>query len=140
MLRCRSRIWRSTTRGHLHLRRQYRMRICPRRWVCNRSTVVVFRLLGFPHVADFATLAVNKGLLKLQPLARLYARLLYKCNESITSDINRASGYRHHAALSPERRDPEGESRRDLAVGERSVTHGMNRKEIMRLLSMLKSK
>ena len=100
------------------------MRICPRSWVCNRSTVVVFRLLGFPHVADFATLAVNKGLLKLQPLARLYARLLYKCNESITSDINRASGYRHHAALSPERRDPEGESRRDLAVGERSVTHG----------------
>ena len=100
------------------------MRICPRSWVCNRSTVVVFRLLGFPHVADFATLAVNKGLLKLQPLARLYARLLYKCNESITSDINRVSGYRHHAALSPERRDPEGESRRDLAVGERSVTHG----------------
>ncbi len=29
-----------------------------------------------------------------------------------------------HAAMSPERRDPEGESRRDLAVGERSVTHG----------------
>ena len=26
--------------------------------------------------------------------------------------------------MSPERRDPEGESRRDLAVGERSVTHG----------------
>ena len=40
------------------------------------------------------------------------------------SDINRESGYRHHAAMSPERRDPEGESRRDLAVGERSVTHG----------------
>ena len=60
-------------------------------------------------------------------------RVSYKCNELITSDINRASGYRHHAALSPERRDPEGESRRDLAVGERSVTHGMNRKEIMRL-------
>ena len=37
------------------------------------------------------------------------------------------------AALSPERRDPGGVSRRDLAVGERSVTHGMNRKEIMRL-------
>ena len=28
------------------------------------------------------------------------------------------------AALSPERRDPGGVSRRDLAVGERSVTHG----------------
>ena len=49
------------------------------------------------------------------------------------SDINRSSGCRHHAAMSPERRDSEGESRRDLAVGERSVTHGMNRKEIMRL-------
>ena len=40
------------------------------------------------------------------------------------SDINRSSGCRHHAAMSPERRDSEGESRRDLAVGERSVTHG----------------
>ena len=29
-----------------------------------------------------------------------------------------------HAAMSPERRDPRGVSRRDLAVGERSVTHG----------------
>ena len=86
--------------------------------------------LSGPHIVAYGA---NMGLLKLQPLARLYARLLYKCNESITSDINRASGYRHHAALSPERRDPEGESRRDLAVGERSVTHGMNRKEIMRL-------
>ena len=59
--------------------------------------------IGFPHVADFATLAVNKGLLKLQPLARLYARLLYKCNESITSDINRASGYNlHNPILAPQ--------------------------------------
>ena len=40
------------------------------------------------------------------------------------SDINRSSGCRHHAAMSPERRDSEGESRRDLAVGERSLTHG----------------
>ena len=47
----------------------------------------------FPHVADFATLVVNVRLLILQPLARLYARASCKCNESITSDINRASGY-----------------------------------------------
>ena len=80
--------------------------------------------IGFPYVAGNATLAVNAGLLILQPLARLCARVPYKCKELITSDINRTSGYRHHAAMSPERRDPEGESRRDLAVGERSVTHG----------------
>ena len=37
------------------------------------------------------------------------------------------------AAMSPERRDPEGESRRDLAVGERSVTHGKLMPREMRL-------
>ena len=37
------------------------------------------------------------------------------------------------AALSPERRDPGGVSRRDLAVGERSVTHGKLMPREMRL-------
>ena len=38
-----------------------------------------------------------------------------------------------HAAMSPERRDPGGVSRRDLAVGERSVTHGKLMPREMRL-------
>ena len=32
--------------------------------------------IGFPHVAGSASLAVNKGLLILQPLARLQTQLL----------------------------------------------------------------
>ena len=42
--------------------------------VCNRAAVVVSRLLGFPYVAGCAALAVNAGLLILQPLARLCVR------------------------------------------------------------------
>ena len=33
--------------------------------------------IGFSHVADFATLVVNAGLLILQPLARLCAQWVY---------------------------------------------------------------
>ena len=48
--------------------------------------------IGFPYVAGNAALAVNAGLLILQPLSRLCAQwVLYRCNESITSDINRGA-------------------------------------------------
>ena len=59
--------------------------------------------IGFPHVADFATLAVNVRLLILQPLTRLCVAVSYKCNELEPIDINRASGYNlHNPTLAPQ--------------------------------------
>ena len=63
------------------------------------------RLLHFPFLRRLRRLRYVLGRIAIRPVARTLRQPL-------------------HAAMSPERRDPEGESRRDLAVGERSVTHG----------------
>ena len=58
------------------------------------------------------------------PLCAVLRNLRYVLGRIAIRPVARTLRQPLHAAMSPERRDPERESRRDLAVGERSVTHG----------------